>query len=164
MADPTELTPEQARQGVEACLKNAHRLRALALLVAETDEAMGTFIAMVRVEELAKASMLQSVADGEIPSDWDTFRKRLNGHPGKWAEFKLQTMNEVIGWTRERREQEMRESARKDAKTRELTLYVDFRDDGWWSPLDGDWSKQTQHSVWLGDALAIKRWGHPRRG
>jgi AbiV family abortive infection protein len=131
------LTDQEIQQGIHACFENADELCAAARVMNRFRfYGVGLALARVRIEELAKVSMLLKMAKTE-PSkrDWRAFWHRFRDHESKWIEqferwcdakgfgpFQTQLVRGLI-----------RESRAASAKNR--GLYVDYRN-GWSSPVD----------------------------
>lgn len=83
-----KLSDREIEQSVRECLDNATELRAAASVLNRHGIAgVAMAISRIRIEELAKASLLLRMRDTEASKrDWPAFWKIFNDHESKWVE------------------------------------------------------------------------------
>src|SRR5271170_3054404 len=81
------LSVAQMKRGVEACFRNAQRLKTNALrLLEEGEGGFALAFAAIRIEELGKVKLLRGrlAASATDPESWKSFWKEFRTHAEKW--------------------------------------------------------------------------------
>jgi AbiV family abortive infection protein len=137
------LSEAQMKQGIEACFRNAERLKAIALRMLNLDEAAGEggfalAFAAIRIEELGKVKLLRDrlAASDTSAESWKPFWKKFTTHELKWLTPFEQTFIDLGTTYRDAKAlldensrkglEEVEADFRSGASTKNDGLYVDY--------------------------------------
>lgn len=125
MKPPIMLSVAEIKEGIEACFRNAERLKGTALrLLKEGEGGFALAFAAIRIEELGKVKLLRGrlAASATDPESWRSFWKAFRTHAEKWLTPFEQTFTD-LGTTYQDAKAFLDENSRKGLEQ----IEADFR-------------------------------------